>query len=107
MSNHKNIVKEYTSFIYNHYLWIVMPLIDAGSVDFIMRYCCEQNSPGIKDEKIIATILKETLEGLNYLHMANDKMHRDIKAGNIFLNSEGEIFLGDYGVSESIRLSKS
>jgi serine/threonine-protein kinase OSR1/STK39 len=93
MSNHKNIVKEYTSFIYNHYLWIVMPLIDAGSVDFIMRYCCEQNSPGIKDEKIIATILKETLEGLNYLHMAND--------------SEGEIFLGDYGVSESIRLSKS
>jgi len=51
--------------------------------------------------------LKETLEGLNYLHMANDKMHRDIKAGNIFLNSEGEIFLGDYGVSESIKLSKS
>ena len=31
-------------------------------------------------------------------------MHRDIKAGNIFLNSEGEIFLGDYGVSESIKL---
>ena len=32
MSKHKNIVEEYISFVDFNYLWIVMPLIDAGSV---------------------------------------------------------------------------
>ncbi len=38
MSKHKNIVPEFTSFIdYISYLWIVMPLINAGSVLDIMK----------------------------------------------------------------------
>jgi len=32
ISNHKNIVTEHISFMDQKYLWIVMPLIDAGSV---------------------------------------------------------------------------
>jgi serine/threonine protein kinase len=37
MSKHKNIVEEYISFVDFNYLWIVMPLIDAGSVVDVMR----------------------------------------------------------------------
>jgi serine/threonine-protein kinase OSR1/STK39 len=45
-----------------------MPLIDGGSVIDIMKQVRPSNSPGITNEIIIATIMKETLEGLNYLH---------------------------------------
>ena len=68
MSKHKNIVAEYISFVDLQYLWIVMPVIDAGSVIDVMRQVRPNNSPGIPDEVTIATILKETLEGLAYLH---------------------------------------
>lgn len=102
MSKHKNIVAEYISFVDYQYLWIVMPLIDAGSVIDVMKLVRPKSSPGILDEIVIATIMKETIEGLHYLH-TNGQIHRDIKAGNILLDRKGHIFLSDYGVSASLK----
>lgn len=102
MSKHKNIVAEYISFVDLQYLWIVMPVIDGGSVLDIMRQVRPNKSPGIPDEVTIATILRETLQGLSYLH-TNGQMHRDIKAGNILMDRKGLIYLSDYGVSASLK----
>ncbi|XP_030748575.1 serine/threonine-protein kinase 3 [Sitophilus oryzae] len=87
------VVKYYGSYFKNTDLWIVMEYCGAGSVSDIMRLRKKTLS-----EEEIATILSDTLKGLEYLHLRR-KIHRDIKAGNILLNSEGHAKLADFGVA--------
>ena len=70
-----------------------MEYCGAGSVSDIMRLRKKTLS-----EVEIATVLMDTLRGLEYLHLRR-KIHRDIKAGNILLNSEGHAKLADFGVA--------
>ncbi|XP_021955711.1 serine/threonine-protein kinase 3 isoform X1 [Folsomia candida] len=87
------VVKYYGSYFKNTDLWIVMEYCGAGSVSDIMRL---RKKTLTEDE--ISTVLTDTLRGLEYLH-ARKKIHRDIKAGNILLNSEGHAKLADFGVA--------
>ena len=96
--HHPNVVKIKSSFIVNSDLWIVMPLLQAGSCAALMK----QLAPtGFKDEALIATILKETLQGLMYFHK-DGRIHRDLKAGNILIGSGGEVQLADFGVAGTL-----
>lgn len=46
--------------------------------------------------------MREVLKGLYYLHN-HGEIHRDLKSGNIFADKEGGIFVGDFGVSASLK----
>ncbi|KAK7325322.1 hypothetical protein VNO77_29484 [Canavalia gladiata] len=92
--DHPNILKSHCSFVNEHNLWVVMPFMAGGSCLHIMKIA----HPDGFEENIIATILKEVLKGLEYLHH-HGHIHRDIKAGNLLIDAHAGLKLGDFGVS--------
>ncbi|XP_031386953.1 serine/threonine-protein kinase fray2 isoform X3 [Punica granatum] len=92
--DHPNVLRAHCSFVNDHNLWVVMPYMAGGSCLHILKAAY----PDGFEEVVIATILKEALKGLEYLHH-HGHIHRDVKAGNILIDSRGAIKLGDFGVS--------
>ncbi|KAK4587839.1 hypothetical protein RGQ29_019016 [Quercus rubra] len=92
--DHPNVLKSHCSFVSDHNLWVVMPFMAGGSCLHILKAAY----PDGFEELVIATILREVLKGLDYLHH-HGHIHRDVKAGNILIDTRGGIKLGDFGVS--------
>ncbi|KAJ0051710.1 hypothetical protein Pint_02725 [Pistacia integerrima] len=92
--DHPNVLRAHCSFTADHSLWVVMPYMAGGSCLHIMK----SSYPEGFEEPVIATLLKETLKALVYLH-AHGHIHRDVKSGNILIDSNGAVKVADFGVS--------
>ncbi|PUZ38261.1 hypothetical protein GQ55_9G182600 [Panicum hallii var. hallii] len=92
--DHPNVIRAYCSFVVEHSLWVIMPFMTEGSCLHLMKISYQDGF----DEPVIGSILKETLKALEYLHRQG-QIHRDVKAGNILIDSAGVVKLGDFGVS--------
>jgi len=93
--NHQYIVKLFTYFEDTDFVYIVLELCRRRSLMELHKRRKAITEPETR------YFMKQILMGVNYLH---DKkiIHRDLKLGNIFLNDNMEIKLGDFGLATKV-----
>merc|ERR550534_337394 len=95
MCRHSNILQFHCAFQTDHQIWLVMPIAHEGSCADVMR--CHPDKR-FDDERVLSFILREVARALEYFHRER-QMHRDLKAGNILLDANANVYLGDFGVA--------
>ncbi|EKE38200.1 hypothetical protein ENUP19_0047G0129 [Entamoeba nuttalli] len=93
---HENIVNLLEIYNNGRSLYLVFEFCDSDLQKFIKNY--EGDIP----LTTIKTILQQLIKALSYCH-SHRTYHRDIKPGNVFMNNDGTIKLGDFGLSRVFR----
>ena len=93
-----NIVKFIDAFAYEGEpaCGIIFEYMDGGSLQTIV------DKGGVQDEAVLAYIARECLTALEHLHKDRRMMYRDVKPGNILINSKNSVKLADFGLARSI-----
>ena len=90
----RHIIEFYDAYRQDDTLWILMELMDGGSLTNVATFCDCQ-------EPHIAYFAREILLALKYMHSQN-KIHRDIKTDNVLLKSDGTLKLADFGYTAQL-----
>lgn len=83
--HHTNIVDMYDSFLVGDELWVVMEFLEGGALTDMVTHTR-------MDEEQIATVCKQCLKALAYLH-SQGVIHRDIKSDSILLTTDGRVII--------------
>lgn len=89
------ITRYHKSILVGTKLWVVMDYAAGGSVRQLLK-------AGPISEQSISVITNQVIHALVYLHKTARIIHRDIKAANILITTNGQIQLCDFGVSGAI-----
>lgn len=91
--HHPNIVKVLEVFDENNTTYYVMEYIDGETIDDLIK------SKGHLSEREALDITRHVCAALSYMH-EHKMLHLDLKPKNLMRNSEGNIFLIDFGLAK-------
>jgi serine/threonine protein kinase len=89
------LISFYGAFRKDAYVGVILEYMDRGSLEFLRNKDCDVT------EEAMAGIFYQIMWGLAYLHFEYN-IHRDIKPGNVLINSMGAVKLSDFGISRSL-----
>lgn len=95
---HPNIVQFLDRYHDGKFMvYIIMEFCNGG--DLGQRIEQLQYRHKKEEESFVASLMIQMLVGLNFLHVDQRTLHRDIKPQNIFIFEDGTVRIGDFGVS--------
>jgi serine/threonine protein kinase len=98
---HPNIVRLYDSYIEGEVLFILMENAAGGSLyDRIVEAGKQEPKAYFKEEEILRWFVQIML-ALKHVH-DHKILHRDVTAKNVFMSGEGDVKLGDFGISKQL-----
>ncbi|MFO1430731.1 MAG: protein kinase [Candidatus Competibacteraceae bacterium] len=80
--------------------FVVMDYLEGHDLD---RLLLEEGQPGLRWERTLE-LLRPMAEALDYAHKRS-LIHRDLKPGNVFITTAGELKLPDFGLAYQLRHS--
>jgi myosin I len=90
--HHPNIVDFYRAFAFGSSTFVVLEIADNGSLADALKKRKNFSMPEIR------RFLIQTCGAVKYLHQRNI-VHRDLKTGNLFLDKNMNIKVGDFGLA--------
>lgn len=91
--DHVNIVQYLGCERREYSISIFLEYISGGSIGSCLR------KHGKFEEPVVSSLTRQTLSGLAYLHHEGI-LHRDLKADNILLDTDGTCKISDFGISK-------
>jgi serine/threonine protein kinase len=92
--SHPNIVTVHDVGQEGDTAYVVMEFVQGGTLDRALE---EPGAP--RSAEALLKILEEVAHALDYAH-AHGVVHRDVKPGNIFIQEDGGVKLGDFGIAK-------
>lgn len=92
---HKHVVGFHNFFDDDQFVYVVLELCRKRSMMELHRRRKTLTEPECR------YFMKQILNGVQYLH-DNNIIHRDLKLGNLFLNDNIEVKIGDFGLATKI-----
>eukprot|EP00899_Mesostigma_viride_P022184 jgi/Mesvir1/314/Mv22726-RA.1 len=93
LPEHPRVVRYFRGWQQDMHLYIQMELCVGGNLRTLI-----DNLPGPMPDEQIWRYVRDVAEGLHFLH-GQDLVHLDIKPENIFLDSAGNLKIGDFGLA--------
>lgn len=102
--SHPNIVTVHDASEINGHLYIVMQLVDGGTLKNRLDQC--QHSGKAMDFAEAVPIFTQLASALNYAH-EQGVIHRDIKPVNVLMDRSGRPILSDFGIAKVLASTES